>query len=170
MHTPVSETKCYRINGLSYLPIEGFPDYIINHTGKIFHLSRGEVASHTNQTGYLVVYLHRDGGVHPRLIHRLILKHFDPTWDPETLSVHLDGDKDNNHIRNLSRRSIPFNRAKNERSSTRIGFKVDPTGEIYGTMVEAAAKTGVSMYDISSKAGRYRSFVLGNLRFTALFA
>lgn len=170
MHTPNHETKCYRINGLSYIPIDKFPNYVINHTGKIFRLTHGEVVPHESKSGYLVVNLHRDGSVHPRLIHRLILNHFDPSWNPETLNVHLDGDKHNNHIRNLSRRKIPLNKAKNEHLAARVGFKVDPTGKVYKSIRAAARETGVTASNISKNSEQYRSFVLNDIRFTQLFA
>lgn len=170
MKTTISKSKCYRINGLSYIPIEGFPQYAINHTGKIAHIIHGEVEQHENVSGHLVVNLHRDGGVHPRLVHRLILEHFEPSWEPETWREHLDGDKTNNHICNLSHVKIPLNDDLWESSTTRRGFKLSPSGETCRTVLEASELTGISATDIAKQAASYRSFVLGNVRFTSLFA
>lgn len=163
-------SRFYMIDDQPYRGIEGFPHYAINHTGKIVHLSKGEVKTRQNASGHSVVSLLRDGTNHSRLVHILIVKHFDPSFDVETRYTHLDGDKSNNHILNLSRYSVPFNAEAGESHETRTGVRVHPTGVVYPSLKKAAAATGAPRTRLFQMAHHHRSFVLNDIRFTQLFA
>lgn len=163
-------SRFYMIDDQPYRGIDGFPHYAINHTGKIVHLTKGEVKTRQNASGYSVVSLLRDGINHPRLVHILILKHFDPSYDVETRYVHMDGDKSNNHILNLSRHFVPYNTEAGESYETRTGIKVHHTGLVYPNVKKAALETGAPKTRMFKYAHRYRSFVLSDMRFTLLFA
>ena len=163
-------SRFYMIDNQPYRGIDGFPHYAINHTGKIVHLTKGEVKPRKNASGYSVVSLLRDGINHPRLVHILILKHFDPSYDVETRYVHMDGDKSNNHILNLSHYSVPFNAEAGECFETRKGVKVHHTGVVYPSLKQAALATGAARTRLFAIAHHYRSFVIDDIRFTQLFA
>ena len=163
-------SRFYMIDNQPYRGIDGFPHYAINHTGKIVHLTKGEVKTRQNASGYSVVSLLRDGINHPRLVHILILKHFDPSYDVEIQYRHLDGDKSNNHILNLSRYSVPFNAEAGECFETRAGVQVHPTGVVYPSLKKAAVATGAPRTRLFQMAHHHRSFVLNDIRFTQLFA
>lgn len=93
--------------------IEGFPDYEVSDQGNV-RSNRGEsdrkrLKQYTNESDtYLVVSLYADDrkGKRQRLVHSLVMQHFQPEkWEEYMTSDleinHKDGDPKNNRLENL---------------------------------------------------------------------
>ena len=86
--------------------IPGFPDYSVSTTGRVFSFRREtprELAGSCNQRGYRMVQMRAtDGSITLRTVHRLVaLAFLGPP--PDGMQIrHLDGDKANNSVANLT--------------------------------------------------------------------
>ena len=91
----------------NWKPIEDFPNYHVSDLGRVKILSHKKtneatlLKSYTIGHGYKSITLRNDNGRKAFLIHRLVMKTFDPI-DDHTLEVnHKDLDKSNNRLTNL---------------------------------------------------------------------
>lgn len=92
--------------------IPGFPRYAIDENGTVLSICRyggrdapwseaKRLRTYANTDGYLFVGLCRDGKVHWKRIHALVLSSFVCPRPAGMQTRHLDGDKKNNHVSNL---------------------------------------------------------------------
>ena len=152
-----------------YLPIEGFPDYLITSQGRVFSLKYGklkELKPRINRDGYLDVPLYKNGKQYRKFIHQLVAQAFisNPYNKPEV--NHIDEDKTNNHVSNLEWMTHMENLnhgSRNERAGKAIsktngdgrrkglnnpraravvGFKIDGCGIKYYKYIKECEKDG----------------------------
>lgn len=99
-------------------PIEGYPNYYVSNTGKVKHWNK-ELIPYSNGCGYLVL---RVGGKYFS-VHRLVADTFIP--NPENLPCvhHIDHNKTNNVVTNLSFCTHARNNADNRKSPGGVRFK-----------------------------------------------
>ena len=87
--------------------IPNYPGYQITKTGKIWSLSkkgyhRGIFLSRTlDSNGYLHISLYKKGKQYTELVHRLVLEVFIGPCPEGMECCHKDGNKTNNHLKNL---------------------------------------------------------------------
>jgi hypothetical protein len=94
---------------MDWRPISGFPAYEVSETGDVRRVCgfRQYPAGYVlkpkrNRFGYLSVQLYRDGRVSYVFVHRLVaLAYHGGQPSPSHEVAHRDGDKANNHWRNL---------------------------------------------------------------------
>ena len=87
-----------------YLPIEGFPDYLITSQGRVLSLKYGkmrELKPRIDRDGYLDVLLYKNGKQYRISIHQLVARAFIPNLENKPEVNHIDEDKTNNHVSNL---------------------------------------------------------------------
>lgn len=90
--------------------IAGYPGYHVTREGQVIsygHNWRGhkirELSQTLNAYGYPRVKLTRDGVSKRLRVHKLVAAAFLPPCPPDCDQIrHLDGDKENNHVRNLA--------------------------------------------------------------------
>jgi hypothetical protein len=126
--------------------IEGFSNYLIEDTGKVFSLSKKDyINSYENNCGYKFVSIKSDEGKWvSSYIHRLVAKSFleNPNNYPNVL--HLDDNPKNNNINNLKWGTQSENISlcslhgrisrKNKYIKNPITWRLkDPTGKIHTT-------------------------------------
>lgn len=168
------------MGSVEYAPIEGFPHYMASSDGKILSKYTGRfLKPRVTQFGYEQVTL-SEGGVHfVRLVHRVIAQAFIPNPDHKPQVNHIDEVKTNNEVGNLEWVTCKENinhGTKIERGVSTVGLEalrasarraaefrkrrvvnVD-TGEIYGSVREAADSVGARHYNIVAACrGRYRT-------------
>lgn len=76
------------------------PTIVTKKNGKTMRVP-SRILRQTKVRGYLMVRLIGDNGRKQALVHRLLAQAFLPTWDPDLVVDHLDGNKLNNSIDNL---------------------------------------------------------------------
>lgn len=97
--------------------LEGFPQYEINDQGEIRHKKRGLLKSYINARGYHYVQLYTESGKkHCKAIHRLVDETFRGSIVDGYLPIHADGDRSNNRLSNLKRRSKRYRVMKRRES------------------------------------------------------
>lgn len=86
-----------------WLQIEDFPNYSVSDRGRIRNDKTGRLMSLArNPNGVLAVYLVREGYQHSRGVAKLVASHFLPhETEHYATPMHLDGDRENNHVENL---------------------------------------------------------------------
>lgn len=89
-------------------PIEGFPNYFISNTGKIYTEYLGErkvLKPRNHKTGYKYAGIYiRENDKSKRYwlrIHRLVYSHFVGKLNNDLCINHIDANKGNNHYSNL---------------------------------------------------------------------
>jgi hypothetical protein len=93
------------MNAEEWRPIAGFPDYFVNRHGEVLSLKRGGpriLRGSVDDHGYRAVGLRRDGRLSIQRVHRLMVTAFYGPRDSETQTRHLDGNRLNNDLRNLT--------------------------------------------------------------------
>jgi hypothetical protein len=86
-------------------PIPGFPGYEVSNFGRVLSRKRKQprlLAPPVDKDGYLYVRLCRDGVASNRPIHQLVPAAFIGPRPAGAVTRHLDGDKLNNHLSNLT--------------------------------------------------------------------
>lgn len=106
-------------------------------------------------TGYLFVFLSKNGKRKAFRVHRLVMENFSPIENMEELQVnHLDEDRTNNSLNNLQwctcQENINYgNRAKKYAKTRGHKVRCVETGKIYNSMREAERDTGCPHTHIS---------------------
>ena len=72
-------------------------DLQISTEGKVYHKEFGEIIPKLNKEGYQYIYFDKK----QHLIHRLMAIHFIPNPDNKPIVNHIDGNRQNNTIKNL---------------------------------------------------------------------
>jgi hypothetical protein len=144
-------------------PITGFSDYAVDQLGNVFSLrtpTLRQLKPGTTRNGYMIVSL-RDaqGKTFNRYVHRLVLEAFVPLHDASRNQAnHIDGNKRNNILINLSwtsasenRRHAVVNGLMNYRKKTLKHSEVH--------QICVALLAGQSPYDIAAGFGICRTSV-----------
>ena len=150
-----------------YLPIEGFPDYLITSQGRVLSLKYGkmiELKQHKNNWGYYYVTLSKNGKLYSKTVHRLVAQAFIPNPDNKPQVNHIDEDISNNHVSNLEwatarenlnhgtrneRASNSVRGEKNPKAKSVIGFKINGCDMKYYKFIKESEKDGFNPNCIS---------------------
>lgn len=131
--------------------IKFFPRYSVSDTGRIRNDDTGRILSlHRNQNGIVYVGLVRGSIQHIRSVSLMVARAFLPLPKLETFDtpINYDGDRENNHVYNLTWRprwfAVKYFRQFTSNHSTIFVPIVDTeTGEEYSCSWEAAIKNGL---------------------------
>lgn len=94
-----------------WLPVVGFELlYLISRWGQVFSLISDRLLKpQINNSGYLIVVLHKDGKPYAKLVHRIVMEAFVGPCQEDIWVNHRDGDKTNNFLSNLEYTTISYN-------------------------------------------------------------
>ncbi|BDM70577.1 hypothetical protein HEK616_40640 [Streptomyces nigrescens] len=98
------------MGGVSFVPIEGFPGYVVSSDGDVYG-PRKKLSAHPNRGGYLQVGLYNRGARHRRRVHTLVAEAFHgPRPAPDFDVDHVNRVRDDNRASNLRWRLAADNR------------------------------------------------------------
>ena len=103
-------------------PISGFEGlYEVSNMGRVRSLRRNIVISarKREKDGYVTCNLSKEGSVKCKLVHRLVAETFIPNKESKPEVNHIDGNKQNNSIKNLQWVTA----SENQRHSIEIGLR-----------------------------------------------
>lgn len=121
------------------LPVDGFPDYVVETDGRIFSKKTNKyLKPGINSNGYLSVELFNNGESKRLLIHRIVAKAYIPNPNSFPQINHKDENRSNNDVSNLEWCTPKYNMNYGEGAKTRH-LKIDYTKPIYK---EVAIKNG----------------------------
>lgn len=109
----------------------------------------------TSDKGYKTVLIRDNGKERTVFVHRLVAMAYVPNPDNKPQVNHIDGDKTNNRPDNLEWVTLAENmrhRAKVLNSYKKTPIKCVETGEVFGSVSEAARVKGVSRANIHRSA------------------
>lgn len=146
-----------------WLPIPEFEGYLISNLGRVFSKKTNRMRRPWNNgKGYLQVKLHKSEGVYYKYVHRLVLEAFCPPLDNTLEANHINGDKGDNRLVNLSWVTSSENKRHSIYSLKNAhGIKPKPVGQFtregqliaeYRSAWEAERVTGVHQSSICSCA------------------
>ena len=160
-----------------WLPIEGYDFYEVSNLGRVRRLEsvvNGKAGSKrkvpekilkpgTQQNGYLIVTLHKNGIHRSYYIHRLVAAAFIPNPEGRPCVNHRDENKQNNSVENLewctAKENINYG-TRTKRSSEKRSKPVlcVELNQIFPSLNEAARQLRLNVGNIGSVlAGRYKT-------------
>jgi len=103
--------------------IENFPDYMVSDQGRVKSFKRYKSGKLLKQwktkNGYWFVVLYKNKKNYSKIVSRIIIETFNPVNNMEYLECnHIDGNKENNYIKNLEWLS----RSGNQKHAFKIGL------------------------------------------------
>lgn len=140
------------------VPIEGFPDYVVDRDGQIYtaHRLRPRKPSRTRE-GAVKVTLYENGVPHTRSLALIVAKaHLYNDHDPDIFDtpIHLDNDLSNNHVDNLAWRPRWFAK-KYQQQYWNPEFRFNKvlvedvqTGKVYEGLMEPCQTFGLLYVDV----------------------
>jgi len=87
-----------------FVPINGFPKYLVNKNGQVKHKNRKKPLNLANHNGYKKIALYTNNTLIRKNVgvHNLVYKTFGGVRPSDTHTAdHIDGKRGNNHISNL---------------------------------------------------------------------
>lgn len=146
--------------------VPGFPDYIVSTYGKLYNqrLNR-RIYGNLADNGCIRIDLYNGVDVSvpkPSTLHGAVASAFLPDYKPRLPIIHLDGDRTNNRVSNLSMGLPPTRRFDILESSYKRGKEVIivDTEEVYPSVPALADALGAppsSIYKVlNGERGRYR--------------
>ena len=160
-----------------WLPIEGYDFYEVSNLGRVRRLEsvvtntngitrkvQGKILKPmTNNSGYLMVRLCKNGISRPFLIHRLVSAAFLPNPDKKPQVNHLSEDKLNNSVENLewctAKENVNYG-TRNKRASEKHQKPVlcVELNQIFSSLTEAAKQLRLNVGNLGSVlAGRRKT-------------
>ena len=113
------------------VPIEGFPDYLVDTSGKIYSLKTHKyLKPNYTKKKYASVELFKDGKSKRILIHRIVAKAFIPNPNNLPQVNHIDENPSNNDVNNLEWCSAKYNMNYGEGAKKRH-LKIDYSKPCY---------------------------------------
>ena len=126
--------------------ILGYENYTIDEDGNVFTKKRGRyMRPFANHSGYLGIYLSKNGKRKYFFIHKLVAVAFVPNPNNYKEVNHIDEDKKNNKAENLEWCTREYNNnygTKLSKVSKRV--KCIETGVVYPSFRAASRETGIS--------------------------
>lgn len=155
-----------------WLNIYGYPDYQVSNTGKVKSLKYGKeriLKQGTNEYGYHMVQLFRDGKYKNMKVHRLVAEAFIPNPYNLPFINHKDENPSNNNITNLEwctqLYNINYGTHNKRMAKTKTGIyntKISKavicieTGVVYPSLADAQRQLGFSKSNICACCNRKR--------------
>ena len=127
--------------------IEGFENYAITDTGKVYSFLTNKWLKFSISKGYKRIELQKDGKRHNKRINRLVAQTFIPNPLNLPLVEHEDDDKSNNNLSNL-KWSTQKDNMRSAWSNGLMKRRAVPvlcveTGKIYSSLKTAAKAVGL---------------------------
>lgn len=144
--------------------------YLVSEEGDVFSLYSGKILRHCiNQSGYHRVKLYRKNGMLKEkkmfMVHRLVAVAFDPRGEKPGAQVnHIDGNKANNHIRNLEWCTQTENLVHSVRTGLR-DMKRCTNATKKAVEQRTLDKQFVKTWDSMSEAARALNIPVGNISY-----
>ena len=158
-----------------WIPVKDFPGYQVSNDGLIRNSKTGRILkTQIDIHGYRVLTLRRDKQQISVAVHRIVASSF---YDGNHTGLdvnHIDGNKLNNHIRNLEY----CTRQENIRHAFRTGLKVPSrrmkirvieTGEVYESIRDCQRKTGFDQSSISKCLSGKQDSYRGKYHFEKIY-
>ena len=105
-----------------WLPIKGFPNYEISSKGRVQNVTTNKMLKpFTEQNGYRIITLNRDGRKKKAKIHRLVAMSFLNNGESRPMVDHIDHNPSNNDVSNLrwvTRSQNAMNARKNSNNTS----------------------------------------------------
>lgn len=135
--------------------IDGFPDYAVSNKGFIYRgikhgllensYTQFRMKTYKNKNGFHTVQLSKNGKRKVFFVHRLVGEYFVENKNNSRYILHIDGNKNNNHCKNLKWVSVHPKRKKEmklHRKKDILSITVDPSlKEKISKMAEKEGKT-----------------------------
>lgn len=149
--------------------LKNFPDYEIDKSGVVKNIKTGRILhQYKDKNGYMKVALYRDRKQFRLQVHRLVAEEFIPNPEAKPQVNHIDGNKENNAVKNLEWCTLSENQI-HRRYVLKIGnrkVKRIETNTVYDSVKEAAENNGSYIPNIvracknnSTAAGFHWSYV-----------
>lgn len=128
--------------------VEGYPDYVVSNTGKVYsNITEKNLSYRISEGGYPRVVLTKDGVRKDWYVHHLVARAFFGKPYKNGVQIrHVNGDKRNNHVGNLviRRRIKDIEREMAKPPKRRWGrrVRVIETDQIFRTVRECADAIG----------------------------
>lgn len=139
--------------------IKGFEDYGITSCGRVWSFYKNKfLTPFKDRDGYLRVNLYKNNKMYQKAIHRLVSEAYIPNHENLETVDHIDGNKENNFIKNLQWMTARDNVVKANAQK----IMCVETGEIFESTRDASRKTKIPkssiyavLYKKLKKAGGY---------------
>ncbi len=129
-------------------PIEDFPGYEVSDQGNVRNASNLYcLGVYDNGGGYLQVVMRKEGRNAARAVHRLVANAFHGEEPRDYIPVHIDGDKTNNTIENLTWKPRWFSMKQNKQKRQEYPkdsrkIHMHKTNQIFDNALECAEAIG----------------------------
>lgn len=133
--------------------IEGFESYQVSNFGNVKGKRGNLLSPGSNGRGYKQVLLLKDGQRYKRTVHSLVLNAFVPKKNETYQCNHIDGDKQNNNVKNLEWVSSK----RNHEHAFELGLRKKGAGDKRSKkVIYMDLKTKTKMvFDCINDAGRF---------------
>ena len=106
-----------------YRVIEGYENYEVSNVGNVRICKTGRIMKSQNNKGYLIIGLCKNGIRKTFQIHRLVAVAFIENPDDKPYVDHKDGNRSNNHVKNLRWATSSENQMNKKKGFSSSNFK-----------------------------------------------
>lgn len=139
-----------------WVDVFDFTGYSLSDCGRVLNKRTGLILKpHLNSRGLIIVGLMKNGVQHKRSLSLLVASAFvsRPSSESFDTPINLDGDRSNNHYRNLMWRPLWFARKYSQQFTDGHPTCLSPiedveTGEVYENSMHASMYNGLLDFDI----------------------